>query len=302
MRNAISIDAFEASRDIPELGINEQAGFLGHVNSRIFAVLHSPVGICSGGVLICPPLYGESPRNYRREVLLARTLAARGIAALRFHYRGTGHSDGDVEDTTFTRFCEDASVAVSYLTSAIGGRSIALFGTRLGGCVAAATAAHSDNVIALWQPVVTGRDYFREIFRLQRMGELSAAAEVAEEKRSPLDRLNDQGSVDLMGYFVGRELYDSVVTVDTTDLLKQTKGPILVVQIARQEVGDQYRSLIDDLRRSGRTIDVAHVHAHESWWFSHGPDALWETSEPARLLLDITSDWLTHALVTEGAT
>jgi pimeloyl-ACP methyl ester carboxylesterase len=282
-----------------ELGIEESVGFLGSGDGRVFAALHAPLGPCSGGVLICPPLHGESTHNYRREVLLARGLAARGIAALRLHYRGTGHSDGDVKDMTFTSFCDDASMAWEHLASSLRGAPVAFFGTRLGACVAAATAARCVNApIALWEPVLKGQSYFRELFRMKLISDASGGAEVAESTESLLRRLKEQGSTELVGGFViGRDLYEEVVAVDTSHLLGQTKDPILLVQIdSAQEVRRPYRSLVDDLRNSGRTVDLAVVQASESWWLSRGPDTLRERSEAVGQLVDKTVAWAVRTL------
>lgn len=303
MPDATSIDAFEASRDLLELGIREQVGFLGPDDDKIFVVLHSPIGSCTGGVLICPPLYGESPGNYRREVLLARSLAAQGIAVLRFHYRGTGHSDGDVEDATFASFHQDAVTATEHLLSVLGNAPIAFFGTRLGGCVAAATATRLDRApIALWQPMLNGRSYFQEIFRLQMMSDLTGGAEVAKSKQSYLQRLEEQGAIDLMGFPVTADLYESLISIEITDLLTKTAGPVLLVQIAPTgEIRKPYMSLIDGLRKSGRTAEVVLVPEEESWWFSYGPDPTLTRSETVTSLLDATTDWLIRTLPTEVA-
>ena len=292
MPDAISINAFEAERDIPKLGIKERAGFLGESENCIFAMLHAPVGECHGGVLVCPPLYAESPRNHRRELLLGRRLAASGIAVLRFQYYGTSHSHGDVEETSFPRFCEDAAVAAGHLVSELSGVPIGFFGTRLGGCVAAATAmSFPDAPIAMWEPVLDGHAYLREIFRLQLMSDLTGGAEVAETQQSLISRLQADGAVDLLGFSIGRDLYDSLVPVDMTELLKATNGPLLLLEIARQEDRRPYRALIEHLRGSGRDLDTTRVEGVESWWFSHGPDTLQDRSEPVSRLIDITCGW-----------
>ena len=75
-------------------GIEEEVGFLEASGSSLFVCQHRPLGPVTGAVVICPALFVDQLRNYRAEVSLARRLAASGVLVQRFHYRGTGHSDG----------------------------------------------------------------------------------------------------------------------------------------------------------------------------------------------------------------
>jgi len=77
-------------------GSIEEASFIGPEGRAMFAFLHLPDGApVLGGLVVCSPMDAETLRHYRKEVLLGRMLAPRGVAVLRFHYRGAGNSDGD---------------------------------------------------------------------------------------------------------------------------------------------------------------------------------------------------------------
>ncbi len=78
-------------------GITEAAEFFGPPGERMLGLAHLPTSAASG-VLVCSSIQAEFAKNYRREVLLARALARQGRAVGRFHYRGTGNSDGDSLD------------------------------------------------------------------------------------------------------------------------------------------------------------------------------------------------------------
>ena len=80
-------------------GCCERPAFVGPTGGAVFACLHLPSKPARRMVLLCSSVAAEWKFNYRREVLLARRLATLGVAAVRLHYLGTGHSDdGDASD------------------------------------------------------------------------------------------------------------------------------------------------------------------------------------------------------------
>src|SRR5215469_15071329 len=87
--------------------LRERVLLLGSPRSCFVAVA-SPEGPASVGAVICSPLWAEQMKNYRREVLLGRALAARGFVCARFHYRGVGHSRGDPQAIDISSMTDDA--------------------------------------------------------------------------------------------------------------------------------------------------------------------------------------------------
>jgi alpha-beta hydrolase superfamily lysophospholipase len=103
------------------MGIAEEVAFVGDLGNRMFSVLHRPLDSPVAAVVLCPSLYADAIHNYRREVELARALAARGIAVQRFQYRGTGQSDGNDLDITYERLCDDSQEVLAHAAAATGG-------------------------------------------------------------------------------------------------------------------------------------------------------------------------------------
>lgn len=109
-------------------------GFAGHMNDLIV-----------GGT--AESMYG----------MTARILAEYGIASLRFDFRGSGLSEGDWQDTTFSGQIRDAISALSFLETfpEVDPSRIGLIGLSQGGLVAACVAARDQRVksAVLWSAV-----------------------------------------------------------------------------------------------------------------------------------------------------
>ena len=76
-----------------------EAFFFGEDGNEIFGTYHAPGGMGTDALtVICPPLLAEymSTQVALRE--LAISLSAAGHHVLRFDYRGTGDSAGDIAD------------------------------------------------------------------------------------------------------------------------------------------------------------------------------------------------------------
>ncbi|NUT47399.1 MAG: alpha/beta hydrolase [Saccharothrix sp.] len=79
---------------------------------------------------------------------IARELAARGVAVLRFDFTGLGESDGDFANTTFTSNVDDLVCAANHLSDTIGAPSV-LIGHSLGGAAVLAAAHRVPSVRAV---------------------------------------------------------------------------------------------------------------------------------------------------------
>ncbi|MCA3177809.1 MAG: serine aminopeptidase domain-containing protein [Burkholderiales bacterium] len=141
--------------------------FFGTSGRALFGVYHPPTGERERelGVVLCYPFGHEYMRAHRAFRQLAMLLARDGYPVLRFDYSGTGDSAGDAEDATIARWREDVSTAIEELEDTAGVERVALVGLRLGAAVSVLAAASRGDVerLVLWDPVVDGGDYLREL-------------------------------------------------------------------------------------------------------------------------------------------
>ncbi|NBC19544.1 MAG: alpha/beta fold hydrolase [Alphaproteobacteria bacterium] len=79
---------------------------------------------------------------------IARRLAERGIAVLRFDFTGLGHSEGDFANTNFSTNIQDLVAAAQWLGDNLGGPDI-LVGHSLGGAASVMAADQIDSVRAV---------------------------------------------------------------------------------------------------------------------------------------------------------
>jgi uncharacterized protein len=136
-------------------------------SEKLFAILHRPLNSSSKvpAVLICPGFAGTKSGKGRLFVRLSMELAKRGIAALRFDYRGTGDSEGDFNDITIESQVSDTLACLNFLKNdlQIDSSCLALLGRSLGGAIAilAASRYGETKSLALWSPVFTSEPWKR---------------------------------------------------------------------------------------------------------------------------------------------
>jgi len=113
-------------------------------------VLHRPENEAArGAVVVCHPhpLYGGD-MDYHVVQGVARACAARGMAALRFNFRGVGGSGGRYDGGAGE--ARDVAAAVAYLRRLVGaGAPLGLAGYSFGSLVAARYVAGGGGVDAL---------------------------------------------------------------------------------------------------------------------------------------------------------
>ena len=107
---------------LEEDGSRAEACFIKTDRGVLFMVTHLPAEPAEGAVVVCSPIQSELLKNNRREVMLARSLASQKLAVARFHYIGTGNSDGDVREVSINGMTADTAAVATALTRYLGHR------------------------------------------------------------------------------------------------------------------------------------------------------------------------------------
>lgn len=151
--------------------------FFGKPSAQLYGVYHAPVGTPRDmGVVLCYPFGQEYMRAHRAYRQLASLLAKKGFHVIRFDYRGTGDSSGNIESVQVQDWIEDVGGAIDEMRTVKRISSITVVGLRLGALIAAAACDRRVDVerLILWDPIVDGAAYEHELL-----------AEIANEKPSP---------------------------------------------------------------------------------------------------------------------
>jgi hypothetical protein len=276
------------------LGIRERV----EITGGQFRFVHLPGAESSqvvSGAVVCPSLGDEARRNYRREFLLGRALATRGIPVERFHYRGTGSSQGDPAAVTFHTMVEDAVAAGRRLERETRVRRLAFVGTRWGALVASAAGRRFERpALVLWEPAVDGASFFRELFRVSAIRELSARG--GNGSSQALRRLRAEGSMDIRGHEFHLALYDSAAGLSLEEEVSGKAASVLLAQFsAKRSLRPAYARLVERLRGAGVRVDVHFVERREQWWFIN-PRQETPTGGPwSQRLVDATAAWIGRA-------
>ena len=250
-------------------GTSVRVRFIGASGQEIFASLNAPEAEADGGLVICPPLHADFSKHYRTEVDLGRLLARHGIATVRFHYRGTGHSGGDPAALTMTSMVQDARTAIAYLADEGNLDHIAVMGTRLGASVAAAaTAVMPGSPLVLWEPVIAASTYLRQAERATLVGDLAQHARHREGDARGHVGASDY--VDVHGYPITRALIDSF-SESLPRLLGERARPILLLQVGKgSEIRHEYAECQHRWMSQGFDVTTEILRGEVSWWFRGG--------------------------------
>lgn len=139
----------------------------------MLGTLHAPQRLRprSAAVLLCNPLGEEAARAHRIYRVLATQLERSGFHVLRFDYGGTGDSMGASEDVSIAGWIADVATAAEQVLATSGAKKLVAIGLRLGGTLAALATSRGGlrlRHLVLWDPVVDGKAYLRELATLHR--------------------------------------------------------------------------------------------------------------------------------------
>ena len=254
-----------ATRVDSDTGLIERAEFIEVGDDQLYTHVAIPKsGTAETAVVVCSPYFAEFPRNYRREVLLARRLADTGVAVARFHHRGLGNSSGDPAAVGLDHLIEDARAVAAHTAALTDARRVVYHGTRLASFVALGSAMGVDGV-SLWEPVVRTAKYFNEVFRTRMVQALHDEDEqpTAGQLRSTL---LDGGQVDVLGHSLHHEMYRTLRDLEL-DAGVEDLAAVSVVEFGRE------RKDVARLLKAFEKRDIPRRHAvceeGESWWVAN---------------------------------
>jgi pimeloyl-ACP methyl ester carboxylesterase len=238
---------------------------------RIFGCRHVPASPLGAGVLVCGSGPFDAAVDQGRVARLGRRLAGAGVAAQRFHYRGTGSSDGDPVALSFGRLVEDAARALDLLREHADVDRVGFVGARLGALVAARLARECPRAeLVVWEPVIDPR----------RLLEHAVGCNIT----------------DLLDTRLAEELFEGTLVASFMDELGESSRPLLVVQTGPPgSLRPEYEAVAARGRACGLCVEVA-CHLCDG---DIAGVAVPTGSGDA--LIDHTADWLLQRLAASAA-
>jgi alpha/beta superfamily hydrolase len=198
---------------------------------NLHGMLHHPVAKVRGTVLLCTPDGEERAWSHRTYVQLARTLAHRGYAALRFEYAGHGESSGTYEETTVETRLNNIAAAAQYLADQLGSERFAVVASRLGAAFALEAAARGTAIshLALWEPVFDIPAYVRNLIRINLTGQMVIHKQVVKTTEQLLAEIAAGGHVSANGYHLTQQFLDGTAQLHPRERLRAFAGRVLIV-------------------------------------------------------------------------
>lgn len=237
--------------------------FIERDRAQLFGSYHPPAGnqCRTSGVVLCYPVGQEYIRAHRSFLQLAQKLSGKGLASLRFEYVGCGDSSGDQADWTLPEWLEDIQAATRELRRLSGVSSVYLIGLRLGASLALLAAPHCPGLagLVLWEPIVRGRDFIRELEREHAQWLNGSFAEPAPGRSE---------QTEFLGFAFPPRILREIESIDLECVQLATPCRVLLVSNRDSESSDVMRQTLAAFDTS-----VTQCHVDEpAFWQKHEDD------------------------------
>ena len=199
--------------------------FFGTSDEPLFGIYHEGSSFKETAILMCYPTGYEYMRVHRAYRVLAERLCREGFPVLRFDYFATGDSAGNKDQGSIKRWKEDVRTAAQELEDMSGAMNICVLGLRMGAVLAccAGDDGIEINQLVLWDPVVNGKDYIRELEALDQQRRASFG-NVKE-----LQSCRDRAVPELIGYPLSRQQRTEIEEIClATQTITTSRGAVIV--------------------------------------------------------------------------
>jgi exosortase A-associated hydrolase 2 len=247
------------------------ANFIGPAGRRILVVARRPVGTARGCILLVPPFGEEMNKSRRMLALVAQGLAARGFVAALPDLSGTGDSEGEFGESTWSQWRQDLQTVHAFFEEQ--GQVIrAALAVRTGCALIAEVAGqHAWNLshTVFWQPVLDGARFLTQFLRL-RVASSLMGGDRRESTQDLLSRFRSGETLEIAGYEVSPALAHELDKMNAVASLSPNLGTVHWIEVMRAEDGalsESARSAIS--KATERRVEIVpSTHSGEPFWSS----------------------------------
>lgn len=262
--------------------------FFGPGDRRLFAIFQPAHGAApaAAAVLLCNPYGQEAIRTHRIYRVLADRLAAAGFDVMRFDYYGTGDSAGEDAEGELRGWARDLAAAHEELTRRSGSLRSIWMGARLGATLATQATAQVNQPphrLVLWQPIVNGADYLRELAELHVQtldnsyaGSVRPWRDMIPAGRRPADR-------ECIGFELGDALRSQLSELTPATLTSPRTWHCALIEHGERGAT---AAIVEAWRRSGLRVSIATLTHDLDWTWQQPLESGLVPVEPLELLIE----------------
>jgi amino acid adenylation domain-containing protein len=203
--------------------------FFGSHDRRLFGLTRIAQEPRGSGIVLCHSFAHEYSRCHRAMRELGLRLAREGFHVFSFDYYGTGDSAGEYHEARLDQWQQDLESAIDTFRQFTGLDSVCLLGMRLGGTLAMMTAEKrvDVDVIALWDPIISGAEIADELDEIARFQSL-AVVHQRDIERS-----------DVLAYQLSKEMKHDMESIDLCKMKQIHARHMLVLESDTKSHGRQ---------------------------------------------------------------
>lgn len=236
--------------------------YFGSSDKALFGIYHAPASqpARNRGIVLCNPFGDEAIKAHRAFLGLANRLASERFHVLRFDYFATGDSAGDSEQGTIEQWLADIGTAADEIKDASGVAKVSFVGLRFGATLAlqAATRRRDLDRVTLWDPIVRGAAYVRD---LRRINEVYLRGEFGHRELDA-ERLAPRAGEEVMGFPLPAAVRNAM---QATDLCTLEPGQVKRATLVTSTRTEQYAALVAHLGARGVAVHQEHVPVGINW-------------------------------------
>ncbi len=245
-------------------------------------------------VILCYPMGYEYTHSHRSFQHWADQLAAIGCLVIRFDYSSTGDSPGrELPDDLLPIWLANITAIAEQAREANPEHQLCLAGLRFGATLAylAAQTLKADHLI-VWEPIVQGRRYLRELQALAKFG-------VDSEE-------TDADYTEFAGFLMSHATANTLKTINLMDVSLASSTRVLCIY---REDGNNNDSFTNQLQAQGNQVEIQCQPGYEDMvavphqtlvphqaiaatatWLAKGTHCFFEAYQPLPMLSEINLD------------